>query len=272
MTEESDLTVSVGPDDVVKPQVEATEGQADSQTAPPAPEGESEEQKSEAAKRRERDKAYKDRLRQEAAEARAKAEAAEARKDKIIKAGESEKPPTEADFPDFVELAAAKAVWSARQANRTDQVAALDEEAAEARKKADIIAAAERQLIDKAWNEQVQAASQRYADFEAVALSSDVPITPQVADLIKTSENAADIAYWLGQNRAVAAQICTLSPVEAARAIGRIEASVSAPQARTQSSAPEPVAPVRGRGQPVPNPENMTMAEYIAARKAGKIK
>lgn len=271
MTEESDLTVSVGPDAVVAPQEDAqTEGQVQDQTATPAPEGEDAEKQSEASKRRDRDKAYKERLRQEAADAEARARAAEDRKQKIIKAGESERPPSEADFPDFVELAAAKAVWSARQANRTDQLAALDEEASEARKQAEIISAAQQQLIEKAWGESILAAKAVYADFEQVALSREVPITPQVAQLIKTSDKPADVAYWLGQNRAIAAQISTLPPVEAARAIGRIEAMVSAPKAKTQSSAPAPITPVKGGGGGMSkDPDRMTPDEYRAWREAG---
>jgi hypothetical protein len=37
------------------------------------------------------------------------------------------------------------------------------------------------------------------------------------------------------------------------------------------SQTPEPIAPVRGRAQASLNPEKMSMEEYIAARKAGKI-
>lgn len=271
MTEESDLTASVGPDDVVAPQEEAqTEGQVTDQTAEPAPEGEGEDKQSEASKRRERDKAYKERLRQEAADAQARADAAEASKRKIIEAGEQEKPPSEADFPDILDLTAAKALWALKQQNRTEKLAALDEEATEARKQADVITAAQRQLVEKAWAESVLAAKAVYADFEQVALSSDVPITAQVADLIKTSENPADVAYWLGQNRAKAAQISTMSPVEAARAIGRIEAIVSAPKAKTQSSAPVPITPVKGGSAGTQkDPDRMSPDEYRAWREAG---
>lgn len=273
MTEESDLTASVGPDDVVAPQEEAkTEGQAEtSQTATPEPEGDGEEKRSEAARRRERDRAYKDRLRQEAADAKQALEDAEARKRRIITAGEAEKPPTEAEFPDYLELAAAKAVWGARQANRADQVADLDEKAAEARKQIEIRQAAERQIIDKTWHEGVEAAKGRYADYDAVALTDTFPVTPEMAELIKTSDVGPDVLYWLGQNRQVSAQIAALpSPVEVARAIGRIEASITTPKARTQTMAPDPINPVKGTGAAVgKDPDKMSYAEFKAYRESG---
>lgn len=273
MTEESDLTAPVGPEDVVTtPKEDTTEGQApESQTAPPEPEGESEEKKTEAAKRRERDKAYKERLRQEAAEAQARAEKAEAQKRKIVEAGQAEKPPTEAEFPDILDLAAAKALWSLRQQDRTDKLAALDEETAEARKEAEIRQAAEREIIERGWADSVVEAKNRYADFDVVALDRHVPITPLMGELIKASDVGPDVLYWLGQNRHVSAQIAALtSPVEVARAIGRLEASVTMPKARTQTSAPEPIAPVKGTGASVTkDPAKMSYAEFKAYREAG---
>ena len=59
-----------------------------------------------------------------------------------------------------------------------------------------------------------------------------------MTDLILTSDVGADVAYHLGQNRALAAQIAEMNPVEAARAIGRIEASIVAPKPRTETKAP----------------------------------
>lgn len=278
MSEESDLAVTAGPETVSQPEVtEAPQGEEQGQTdglaAADTPEGE-EADKSEAAKRREREKAHKARLRQEAEEAKAAADRAEQRRLKIIEAGKSEKPPVESEFSDYAEFVAAKAVWTAEQRTNQRQAEQFEAEAQEARKQAEIIEAAEKHLVNQAWAERVTEAKGRYADFEQVALAPDVPITPQIAELLKQSDKGPDLAYWLGMNKARAAEIATLSktqPVLAAMHLGRLEASLSAPTPRTTPQAPEPIAPVRGKAQAVPNADRMSMAEYVAARKAGKI-
>ena len=60
-------------------------------------------------------KAYRARLQTEATEANAKAEQAERRRLAILEAGKKEAAPKEADFPDPIEYAAAKAIWGAEQ-------------------------------------------------------------------------------------------------------------------------------------------------------------
>ena len=277
MSDESDLAVSAGPETVSQPEVtdapKGTEGQTEGQAAAETPEGE-EAEKSEAAKRREREKAHKERLRKEADEAKAAADRAEQRRLKIIEAGKSEKPPVEGEFSDYAEFVAAKAVWTAEQRTNQRHAQELEAEAAEARKQAEIIEAAERQLVNQSWAEKVNDAKTRYADFEQVALAPDVPITPQIAEMLKHSDKGPDLAYFLGMNKATAAELAALSktsPMQAAWALGRLEASLSAPTPRMTSQTPEPIAPVRGKSQAVYNPDKLSMAEYIALRKAGKI-
>lgn len=274
MTDESALAVPAGPETVVEtPEVKpqgAPQGQAESQTAAETPEG-GEAEKSEAAKRRDRDKAYKERLRQEADAANAKAEQAEQRRLKIIQAGESEKPPVEGDFTDYAEYVAAKAVWATRKQDSQIKAQDFAEEAEAARQQAKAIEEREQQIVTAQWVDRVAEAKTRYADFEAVALAPDVPITPQIADMLKQSDRGPDLAYWLGTNKAAAAELARLSPVEAAWHLGRIEASLNAPTPRTTPQTPDPIVPVRGNTSTTLDPSKMPIEEYISARKAGKI-
>ena len=278
MSDESDLAVSAGPETVSQPEVKeapqgTTEGPTEGQAAADTPESE-EAEKSETAKRKEREKAHKAKLRQEAEEAKAAADRAEQRRLKIIEAGKSEKPPAESDFSDYAEFVAAKAVWTAEQRTTQRQAQELEAEAQAARQQAETIEAAEKQLVNQAWAEKVNDAKARYADFEAVALAPDVPITPQIADMLKQSDKGPDLAYWLGMNKAAAAELAALSktsPMQVAWHLGRLEASLTAPTPRMTPQTPDPIAPVRGKAQPSINPDKMSMAEYIAARKAGKI-
>lgn len=264
MSDESDLAVSAGPETVSAPEVtEApqgeTQGQTDGLAADAKPEGE-EAEKSEAAKRRERDKAHKERLRQEAEAARTAAELADQRRLRIIEAGKSEKAPAESDFTDYAEYVAAKAVWTAEQRTTQRQAEAIAEEAENHRNKAEQYQRIQQDMIERQWAAQRAEAVVKYADFEAVAFTA--PISDGVAGLIKQSDRGADVAYHLGQNRALAMEISQLPLIEAARVIGRLEATLSLPTARTTSQTPDPIAPVRGKASAQPDPSRMSMEEY----------
>lgn len=248
-----------------------TEGQTEGQAAEVTDDA-TEEKKSEAAKRRERDKALKERLRAEAEEARAERERAEKRMAQIKNAGASEKPPAEADFADYTDFIAAKAVWAAEQRAAQRQTAEVEGEAEQARKRLEGIEAAERAIVAQNWAAQMQDAKARYVDFESVALDSAVPITDAMADLIRSSDVGADVAYHLGKNRAVAAEIARMTPLEAARAIGWIEASLQAPKPRIETNAPDPISPVRGAAKAARDPSKMSYEEYKALRMAGKLR
>ncbi len=272
MSDESDLAVSAGPETVSQPEVteapQGTEGQTEGQAAAETPEGE-EAEKSETAKRKEREKAHKAKLRQEAEEARAAFERAEQRRLKIIEAGKSEKPPAEGEFTDYAEYVAARAVWTAEQRTTQRQAQELEAEAEQYRQQAEAVQLQEQALIDHQWNLQMQDAKVRYADFDQVALYA--PISDKVAQLIKQSDRGADVAYHLGQHKALAIEVSKMPLVEAARVIGRLEASLPFAAPRVTPQTPEPITPVRGKSQTVYNADKMNMAEYIAARKAGKI-
>lgn len=250
---------------------EAPKGEETGQVETPPAEGQPEE-KSESAKRREREKAYRARLQQEAAEASAKAAEAEKRRLAILDAGKKEAPPKEADFPDPIEYAAAKAIWGAEQ-RLTEREAKNAGEVAEAAKREALeISQRERAVIADAWTAQVVEAKGKYADFEKVALAKDLPVTEAMGELIMTSEAGPDVLYHLGQNRALAAQIAGMSAVEAARAIGRIEASLQVPRPKTETQAPDPITPVRGSAAASLNPDKMSYEEYRQARMSGKIR
>jgi hypothetical protein len=260
----ADLETVVDP-----PKGEETEGQVEGQTA----EGdEPEEKKSEAAKRRERDKAYRARLQAERDEAISRAKAAEAARDKLLADAKSIKAPSEKDFADPFDYGAEKASVGVERRLIEREATKASERAAEAAKQVEEITSREREAIAQSWNAQMDDARGRYADFDAVALSPQVPITPEVGMLIATSDQGADVAYFLGQNRALAAQIAGMSQVEAARAIGRIEATLSQPKPRTETQAPPPISPVRGGASATLNPEKLSMEDWIAGRMSGKIR
>ena len=87
----------------------------------------------------------------------------------------------------------------------------------------------------------VEAAHEKYADFEKVALT-DVPYSDAMFEAVAESENFADVSYYLGEHRDEADRIARLSPLAAAREIGRIEERLTKEtRPKKITKAPEPV-------------------------------
>lgn len=272
MTEESQATVAVVAEPVSAdaPQVTTeTEGQIEGQAAESPDEPGEAEKKSRAAERRERDKAYRAQLKADAEAAREKAQQAEARKASILNAGAMDAEPTETDFPDPLELSAARAIWKQDQRRAERFAKEAEKEAEEARKQAATFDQQERHALRQSFEAQVEDAKTRYADYDAVARAPDVPVSDVMADLIITSDVGPDVLYHLGQNRALAAQIAKLPLAEAARAIGRIEASLQAPKPRTETQAPDPISPVKGKVSATRDPNKMSYRDFVKFRESG---
>lgn len=248
---------------------ENTEGQVDDQPAEAAKPAEDERTKSQA--RRERREAAERRAREEA-EANAKRLAdSEARLARIRKAAQAVEAPKESDFNDPLDYVAASAAYRQAQVAARMQEAEIGGEM-DALKEAQKLAAQMRQQERMAeFAETIPEARARYADFDTaleVAKRSDI-VSPALAEMVLESERPHDLAYHLGKNPELARTLSQMNPVQAARKLGAIEASLSLPRAKTQSSAPEPVNPVRGGASPIKNPDKMSVGEWAAARAAG---
>jgi hypothetical protein len=138
--------------------------------------------------------------------------------------------------------------------------------------------AAEQRKAAESWNTQLADARTRYADYDQVAFQ-DVPISDAAVKAIMHSENGADVAYHLGQNPEERERINTLNPIAAAVAIGKIAATLaktsSTPETKKPkvSAAPPPIKPVNSKtANTQKSVDEMTSAEYRAAREAGKIR
>lgn len=276
MTEELSeaIEASGGSEDVSETPEKAESTEADSTEVQ---EEETQEEKEESPKelsqkeKRKKDREYKARLREEAAEANRELERATKRQERITKAGESSTPPVEKEFEDYSEYIAAKAVWKYSQESHSREAEAVGSEVEEAQRKLEHIGETEKRLVQENFAAQVADARTRYTDFDAVVTAHDAPIAKHVAEVVMQSDVGADVAYHLASNKALAAEISAMSPIEAARAIGRIEAGFSAPKSRSQSTAPDPITPVKGKASATKDPERMSFTEFVKARDAGKI-
>lgn len=276
MTEEQQVAPETEATEETVKQSEATEnteGQDQSQPAEDDADGDPEakaEDKSEAQKRRERRKAQMQRLQEEAQEAERKySEQQERLRKAKEKAEQSNIRPKEADFQDYNEYLIAVGAYQSRRGIAAERVSEVEEatQAEEARVKA--LKEQQKSQLAQSWAEQATEAKARYADFEQVVYSA--PISDTVAEMVAGSEVGADLAYYLGTHRELAAALSRATPIEAARELGRLEARLSLPKPNFQSNAPDPVNPVRPKPTGQKPPSKMSFEEYKAARMAGKL-
>jgi hypothetical protein len=118
------------------------------------------------------------------------------------------------------------------------------------------------------WNAKVDAARATIPDFDQV-VTDHTPIHAYAAPLIADSEVGPQVAYWLGKNPAAAIQLFQQfisNPAQAYCELGRIEARVSSPPSRTQTTqAPGPPPTLSGRAATQSfDPEKSTMEDFAA--------
>lgn len=126
---------------------------------------------------------------------------------------------------------------------------------------------AEQEKLQSQWEKRVNEALTTYDDFEEVALSPEVPISEPMMAAILRSPKGADVAYHLGKNHDLAAQIAALDPVSAAIRIGELAASLTRPTPKKTTGAPPPINPVGGRASTNKDPAQMSDAEFAAWRR-----
>ena len=174
----------------------------------------------------------------------------------------SEKPNPD-KFGSYDEYVEALADWKADQrvAESFKRRDAERSQAAEAR-------AAEAKA--QAWAERQSEFREATPDYDAVVGKSAVQIAPHVVDTLLDSESGPELAYHLAKRPETVKRINALSPLSAARELGRIEATLSnpaAPQVKPASKAPAPITPVRSSAPAAVDLASANMDQYIAARR-----
>lgn len=160
-------------------------------------------------------------------------------------------------------------------------------ESFEARDKAN----AEKQSAEKRasnWSEREARVREQMSDYDTVMRAADVPIATHVEELLLESEEGPRVALHLAKHPDIATKLNGMTPLQAAREIGRLEMMVAVPAAEPAAdsseapaiapapeikppkttAAPPPARPVAsGRTTTVPL-DKMGMDEYVAARRA----
>lgn len=149
-------------------------------------------------------------------------------------------------------------------------------------------AAAEKAKAEQAKTETqklIESHNKRLADFvkskpdfhEALEEVEDVKVSAALQELLVTSDLGPALMYELAKNRSELERISGLSPVAAARELGKIEAKLSAPspeepkpEIKKTTSAPKPIEPVGGSKGPVRksiHDPDISFSEYEARRR-----
>lgn len=123
----------------------------------------------------------------------------------------------------------------------------------------------------KSWKARESEFRTKNPDYEDVAYYA--PINEAMADIIQESELGPQVAYYLGKNLDEARAITEMSPTQAARALGRIEAKLEKPP--TPPPAPKPAV---SQAPPPPprleatepavekDPDQMSMGDWLKWR------
>ena len=179
------------------------------------------------------------------------------------KPAESTEKPIPDRFGSYDEYVEALADWKADQrvAESFKRRDAERSQAAEAR-------AAEAKA--QAWAERQSEFREATPDYDAVVGKSSVQVAPHVVDALLDSDSGPELAYHLAKRPETVKRINALSPLSAARELGRIEATLSspaAPQIKPASKAPAPITPVRSSAPAAVDLASANMDQYIAARR-----
>jgi len=199
-----------------------------------------------------------------------------AAKDYTIKSLEAEvqrlRAKTAPDLTNIIDpddVIAEKTAWKIQQSSVAEKEQALAVER-EAR------AVAQQQALNETWQDVIEDARARLPDFDAV-VTDKTPIHARAAPFIVESEKAADLAYFLGKNPKEAAALYDqfeTAPAKALIELGKLEARLSAPKAKTVSTAPKPAPTLNGGANPVAFDMSRASVEDVAAqlRKSGFIR
>jgi hypothetical protein len=135
----------------------------------------------------------------------------------------------------------------------------------------------EQAKVFEKYQERKLAFAEKNPDFDEVIDDvSDIQVSAAISDILLTSENGPEIAYNMAQNREEFARICKLRPLDAARAIGKIEATLSSKPSETKETkkitgAPEPLKPVgtggKGNVQKTIFDPTLSQADYEKLRR-----
>ena len=176
---------------------------------------------------------------------------------------ESSSKPDPATFQSYDEYVEALAEWKTDQRvsesfkrRDAERSQAAQDRAADAR--------------EQAWQARQIEFRKSNPDYDSAFSSLAGKLPNHVVETIGDSDFGPHVVYHLAKHPETVRRINELSPLAAAREIGRIEASLStpaAPREKPASKAPAPITPVRSSAPAAVDLASANMDQYIAARR-----
>ena len=120
----------------------------------------------------------------------------------------------------------------------------------------------------KTFNERADKAREKYPDYDE--LFENAPISQAMAPTILESENGPELAVYLSKNPEVARKLYYLTPTQAARELGKIEAKLDdllQPVKKSVTEAKPPLTPVKPKGDvPEGLDDKLPIGEWMKRR------
>ena len=161
--------------------------------------------------------------------------------------------------------------WNMDQFRKED----IAEQAEDSKRNLEAAKSAEQQSTVQAYQIRAQQFASQAPDFETVVTSSQVQLSETVQEQILSSDYGPQIAYYMAKNPMEAAEIAMLDkPLDAARALGRLESRLSQAPPKRVTQAPTPMKPIAGStgSRPDFDPSSSSVDDYAAVlKKAGVI-
>ncbi len=108
---------------------------------------------------------------------------------------------------------------------------------------------------------------EKYDDFKEVTTNESLIFSSALAEITLETKNPEDIMYYLANNPEESERLSSLSVVNAAREIGKLETKLKPPKkTKKQSKAPTPITPVTTDAKVEKDPEKMSPKEYAEWR------
>lgn len=83
-------------------------------------------------------------------------------------------------------------------------------------------------------------------DYQTVTRNQALPLNQTMVETLQTAEKGPEVLYYLGKNPDVAASLASMSPLDAARELGRIEATKLVKPEPILKTTPAPVPKIKG--------------------------
>jgi len=124
------------------------------------------------------------------------------------------------------------------------------------------------QARQKAFEAKEEKYSKVMPDYMEVTRDTSVTLTKEMVEIASSSDKGPELLYHLAKNPDISASIARLSLLDAAREMGRIEATKLVKGTKSTSKAPPPAKVLKG-GDPVikKDPGDMTQKEFNEYRR-----